>query len=1574
MLGMALPATGADVTTRVISNYSGIGFTHAQYIPVHDPPWGWDNSTHVGIDLAAPSGTALYSFADGVVFATCGVGRPLTSTQAGTCGNTSYGGDLRALGNAVMVHHPQFGQVYSIYLHMRDTPLVDVNTPVTAGVTQLGVVGQTGSADGNHVHFEIRRFPKWYFGWNNGSVYNIYGPGDKRGSAELANWENPQATELVGLGSLVQAVGSNDVHWLQGGRAHHVLDASVLTAMQNAEAEGWNWASISTVGSLPATGPGFLAPDDRSNGILVRDPTLPETYVMEGGKRRWIKTWEALNWLGQDWSSRVILVPASVLQSLAPTNGNPVFEIGQGEPNASIKNAIVAAYTRNAGECPSAASWTGWPGAHSECLRFPITSVGPAFVSGASGNGGKYQNFGSDWADIGTINSSPRGTFAVHGAIYTKYKELGYSGSALGFPTSDEYTWNGLQTSDFEGGYITWNPSTDATSVVFGAPTCSSFSLSQSSASPSAANGQATVSLTGSPAGCTGGSWSASGNGSWITVNPPSGVGAQTVTVFWTQNTGGQRTGWANIANNSFAVNQAAAMCTSFSIWPTFATPTAASGQTTVTLTGSPSGCTGGSWTASGNGSWITVSPVSGAGAQAVTVFWSQNTGSQRSGSANIANNTLAVTQAAASAPTCTSFSPSQNSANPSAATGQTMVTLTGLPSGCTGGSWSASGNGSWISVNPTSGIGPQTVTVSWTSNTGSQRSGSANIANSAFVVTQAAATCTSFSIWPASANPPAASGQTTVTLTGSPSGCTGGNWTANGNVAWITVSPTSGVGAQTVTVSWTQNLWSQRSGSANIANNTFAVTQAAAGAPTCTSFSLAFSATTPPATSGQVGVSLTGSPSGCGGGSWTASGNGSWITVSPTSGSGPQTVTVSWPQNTGGQRSDWATIAGNGFLVTQAADPGGAAQLSNGVPYSDSLTASVAQQGWKYYTIEVPPGAATLDVRLDNMSADVDLYLSEDSPPTLGWYDCRPYIGGPLPETCSVQNPPAGTWWIGVNNWDVGTISYDVTASYAISSCQYFLCEDFDAPLSGWTLSGVAQQTVGGQLELTPADTWKWGTIARDPLTFIDRFTARFRLEVSRPDTGFGADGVTFAVIEDGPSLSGNYGSSMGYGGLWGRSFAIEFDTYANWELGETGTHVGLDVDGSVFSVASSPISAIRNEGPIDVRVVFDRGWVRVFLQGGTAYPAETLVLSATVPNWQPFDGRFAFTAGTGGYGEVHSIDDLTIDLVADAPSVTEAVTWTGAKGVLVTGGSLRKTAPTAWGNAGAISSKSLLSGDGYVEFKATDAKTFRILGLSNGDANHNWKDVDFGLYLTSTKQVRVYEGGVSRGAFGSYSAGDVFRVSVESGIVKYHRNGTLLYTSTVLPTYPLLVDNALYTKGATLTNVVISGSWQSPPLLPPAGEAAAWTKAVGVSAWGNDLSKVAATGWGNAGASSTKFLPAGDGYVEFMASEANTGRILGLSNGDSNRQLTDVDFGVYLNLDGRVFIYEKGVSRGVFGTYAPGDLFRVSVEAGFVTYRRNGALLRTSKPPVYPLLVDTALYSAGATLTNVVISGAWR
>jgi hypothetical protein len=71
-----------------------------------------------------------------------------------------------------------------------------------------------------------------------------------------------------------------------------------------------------------------------------------------------------------------------------------------------------------------------------------------------------------------------------------------------------------------------------------------------------------------------------------------------------------------------------------------------------------------------------------------------------------------------------------------------------------------------------------------------------------------------------------------------------------------------------------------------------------------------------------------------------------------------------------------------------------------------------------------------------------------------------------------------------------------------------------------------------------------------------------------------------------------------------------------------------------------------------------------------------------------------------------------VTYDIVAPVN-----VTWANVVGISANGNSLTKTAGSGWGNAGASSSQSIASGDGYVQFTASETTTSRMIGLSNGE-----------------------------------------------------------------------------------------------------------------------------------------------------------------------------------------------------------------------------------------------------------------
>jgi hypothetical protein len=380
----------------------------------------------------------------------------------------------------------------------------------------------------------------------------------------------------------------------------------------------------------------------------------------------------------------------------------------------------------------------------------------------------------------------------------------------------------------------------------------------------------------------------------------------------------------------------------------------------------------------------------------------------------------------------------------------------------------------------------------------------------------------------------------------------------------------------------------------------------------------------------------------------------------------------------------------------------------------------------------------------------------------------------------------------------------------------------------------------------------------------------------------------------------------------------------------------------------------------------------VQVELDQITYWRNGALVYTSTVAPTYPLRVDTALYS-IGAVVEGATLDGDLVDL-SSPPLVPEAVAWTAVAGATANGNDLTKTAGAGWGNGGASSTRGLATGAaGYAEFTLSAAPGYAMFGLGTGDTSADFPDIEYAFYTYPPSGVLyIFEGGTARATVGSYAAGDTLRVAVDDDVVSYWRNGARVYTSAVVPTYPLRADTALYSVGANVNDAMLAGDvvdLVAPPLVP---EAVVWQHVAGADATGNDLTKTAGTGWGNAGASSTRGIMSA-GYAELTVPDAPGYAMFGLSNGDGSTNYDDIDYAFYTYPPtGQLYIFEGGTARAVVGNYAVGDTLRVSVSGSTVTYSRNGVVVRTSGvAPTFPLRVDTSLYSTGATVTDALIAG---
>jgi len=214
------------------------------------------------------------------------------------------------------------------------------------------------------------------------------------------------------------------------------------------------------------------------------------------------------------------------------------------------------------------------------------------------------------------------------------------------------------------------------------------------------------------------------------------------------------------------------------------------------------------------------------------------------------------------------------------------------------------------------------------------------------------------------------------------------------------------------------------------------------------------------------------------------------------------------------------------------------------------------------------------------------------------------------------------------------------------------------------------------------------------------------------------------------------------------------------------------------------------------------------------TTYGASTALNTARVTSHtQTLSGLAAGTLyhfrvrSRNAAGNLAVSGDFTFTTGAAAVSggAPQGVVWTGLANATATANSLKKTGGCGGcDDAGGYSQQQIASGNGYVQFTASEVAALRFVGLSRNAAGTRGPGINFAIRLQSGR-AEVRESGSYR-AGTVFAAGDTFRIAIESGVVKYSKNGTVFYTSGLGPVYPLQVDASLFDLGSTVGNAVIS------------------------------------------------------------------------------------------------------------------------------------------------------------------------
>ena len=202
-----------------------------------------------------------------------------------------------------------------------------------------------------------------------------------------------------------------------------------------------------------------------------------------------------------------------------------------------------------------------------------------------------------------------------------------------------------------------------------------------------------------------------------------------------------------------------------------------------------------------------------------------------------------------------------------------------------------------------------------------------------------------------------------------------------------------------------------------------------------------------------------------------------------------------------------------------------------------------------------------------------------------------------------------------------------------------------------GLKLNGNSAQ-VGDVLRVVPSAPNQSGSVfstSAVPLASNVSFSTFFRFQISNPggigdEDGQGADGLAF-VVQTVSNTAGGSGGGLGYAGL-PKSVAIEFDTFNNCcnIADPNGNHVGIDLGGSINSVATATEATRFNNGSawnawVDYNGATTTLEVRWSL-GATRPTAAQLVQNVNLASELGTPNAFVgFTSGTGSGFNDHDI-----------------------------------------------------------------------------------------------------------------------------------------------------------------------------------------------------------------------------------------------------------------------------------------------------------------------------------------------
>lgn len=209
----------------------------------------------------------------------------------------------------------------------------------------------------------------------------------------------------------------------------------------------------------------------------------------------------------------------------------------------------------------------------------------------------------------------------------------------------------------------------------------------------------------------------------------------------------------------------------------------------------------------------------------------------------------------------------------------------------------------------------------------------------------------------------------------------------------------------------------------------------------------------------------------------------------------------------------------------------------------------------------------------------------------------------------------------------------------------------DLDSPFTFW---GDAEE-VNGALEVVDTPNSEGAAWVDIPLQIPDGggFHARFEIELDPTDLPGG--GLAFVLQGERRNVVGGGGWGLGYEGI-SPSLAVELDIWDSDNYDPTTDHVGIDIDGSIVSLASAPTPFPMDTGDsVFVAVDYLAGELSISVATDESSLEGSVILAEVVGRpedfwWMGSDLWVGFTASSGPDPTDRNVHDFSFVVDADA------------------------------------------------------------------------------------------------------------------------------------------------------------------------------------------------------------------------------------------------------------------------------------------------------------------------------------